>query len=644
MENPAVPIKHLSYSALRCYLSNQQQFFKNYILGIWDNKMSPSATVGKSVHKALEQYYKTKDKNSSIEVGMAFLSTSKDSEIDYGKTGSREQMNKDYIQAVNNFFAEEPDFGTILATEQSVTTDVGFETEIFPLPVKAVTDLVSEKDGKLLMWDYKVVTSFTDKEEEQPDYIVQALFNFLTIKAKHGKVPYSMTFVEIKKSMNRNGDSQLGFYEVIFEKHLEYCTYFGKLYSGFIRNVSNPSYSYLPNISDMYSGKEAWTDFAAQTINFEDIPKVSHQSALHTPIRDVKYVESKADTDMTLTKEEKVKAKLMEFGIGVSMESTFEGANVTLYTLKPSRGVKMSRFSELSPDLSLALEAKSVRVQAPIPGTSLVGVEVSNSEQKVVPFHKGLLQPGTLMIPVGQDVYGHDRLFDLAKAPHLLIGGATGSGKSVFMDTTIHTLMKQMDPKDLQLVLVDPKRTEFSDYDGDAHLPVPVITEVLDVDTTMEWAVGEMENRYKKLKSVGVKSIADYRNNATDMPYVVIIVDELSDIMLSPLKKKIDDDGKMKTVSLSESIQKNIIRLAQKARAVGIHLILATQRPSIDVVTGLIKANFPARISFMVSSGIDSRVILDDIGAEKLIGNGDLLLVDPRKQGSERLQGYFLKK
>lgn len=656
MENNILPIEHLSYSSLRTFCSNQQQWYKNYIMGIWDNVSSPAAVVGKAGHKTLEHWYKTHDRQAAVEAGFQYINSVNDKDIDFGKTGSRENILKEFNAGINFFFAEEPDFGKVIAAEKSLITDIGFKGEPLPLPVKAISDLITEKNGKLLINDYKFVISFCDPEEEQPEKIMQAMFNFLTVKAKYGKEPYSMTYWEVKKSQNRDGSPQVVPYEIVFENLPQYKTAFNKMYKGFILSVIDENHQYLPNISDMYNGKEAWKDFISDTIEVEKIDmNITHRPVSFNPIREVKYVESQVDTK-AITREDKIKAKLVEFGIAVSMETTYEGANVTLFTLKPSRGVKMSQFLQLSADLALALEAKSVRVEAPIPGTGLIGVEVSNNEQKIVNYDEKLIKKDTLLIPIGQDVYGKDRHLDLTKAPHLLIAGATGSGKSVCMDVIIHSLIHQMSDKDLQLILVDPKRTEFVEYEDDSHLSAPVITEIVDVDATLAWAVKEMDIRYKKLKGMRVKNIFEYRKNALDMPYIVIIIDELSDVLLSSVKKQVENVSelnksssgnstktKITNIPLRDEIEINIIRLAQKARAVGIHMILATQRPSVDVVTGLIKANLPARLSFMVSSSVDSKVILDDSGAEKLIGNGDCLLLDPSKQGLERLQGYFIK-
>ena len=626
MNEVSLPIEHLSYSSMKLFCANQQQFFKNYILGVWDYKSSMVATVGKAFHKAAEIYYKQGNWDLAIDAGLEFINKIKDDEVDWGKTGSREQLIKDFHAAISFYQAEEPQLGKVLGVELNTVTDHGFDGEQLPVPVKAISDLVTEEEKGIVITDHKVVATFTDKEEEQPDYTMQAMFNYLTVQAKFGKAPYSMIFREIKKTQNRDGSSQIDEYEVIYEKHPEYRLYFLSLYTDVIVTLSDENHRYLPNFGDMYSGKEAWVDYTAGKIDFKTLPKVSHRTKFTGEVRDVKFIEQAMEEDTTLTEEQKIKAKLKEFGMAVEMDETHKGLNVTLYTMKPSRGIRMSQFVSHAQDIAQALAAKSVRVEAPIAGTSLVGFEISNSTQGIAPWTEELIQKDTMNIPIGVDVYGESKHINLAKAPHLLVGGATGSGKSVFMNVAIDTLIKQNDAENMKLMLIDPKRTEFIDYENDDHLIYNIITESEDASIALNWATEEMESRYKQLRDMRVKTIEEYRKNKNDMPYLVIVIDELADLMLSPEQKE---------------IEKSIVRLAQKARAVGIHLIVATQRPSVDVVTGLIKANFPTRVSFMVSTQVDSKVIIDEAGAEKLVGNGDLLLMNPREKGLKRLQGYY---
>lgn len=645
-----LPIDHISFSALKTYCGNQQQFFKNYILGIWENKSSVVQLVGKGFHKAMEQYYKTKNVDMAFEVGAQYIGKVPDSEVDWGKTGNREQALKDYAAAVNAYLNEEPDFGETLGVEVSVTTDKGFEGKVLPLPIKAVADRVTKTpDGKLHIIDYKVVTAFSDPEIEDPLKIMQAMFNFLAIQAKYGAAPEDLTFLEVKKSKNKDGSSQLRPYRIVFAEQEQYKLYFLRLYADVIYEMAREDRRYLPNFGDQYTGKEAFRDYVAETINFKAPPQVSHRANLRMNVKTTEYAASEIETNETLSKEQKIKAKLQEFGISVEMKNTHTGHNVILYTMTPSRGVSMKSFDKHAADIKLALEAKSVRIQAPIPGTALVGIEVNRDEQTMLPWSDSNLQSGTLSIPLGVDVYGKPHRLNVTDAPHILIGGTTGSGKSVFMNVLIKALTSQMSPADLRLILIDPKQTEFVEHSGLKHLESEIVTEAKTAEATLRWAIKTMEERYAVLKTARVKNITEYRKSYRDMPYIAIVIDELADLLLSTEKaeevQRIMKNGKehdhITTSDVSESIKKSIVRLAQKARAVGIHLICATQRPSVDIIPGIMKANFPTQIAFMVSKKVDSQVILDQPGAEELLGKGDMLVSGPMFQGLQRLQGYY---
>lgn len=322
------------------------------------------------------------------------------------------------------------------------------------------------------------------------------------------------------------------------------------------------------------------------------------------------------------------------FGIQVDMGSYNIGPTVTQYTLKPAEGIKLSRLTALSSNLALALAAQLIRIEAPIPGKSLVGVEVPNKTSAIVNLRDLLAsaefkkQKNGLTIALGKDVAGKTWIADIAKMPHLLVAGTTGSGKTVCLNTIILSLLYTNSPDDLKLILVDPKRNEFPVYNGAPHLLTPVITDVKQTINSLKWAIGEMERRFEILAKAGRRDIASYNaHSENEMPYIVIVIDELADLM----------------VLARAEIEKCIIQLAQKSRAIGIHLVVATQRPSVDVITGLIKANISSRIAFTVNSIVDSRTILDMSGAEKLLGNGDMLFTTSTLSKPKRLQGSFVE-
>jgi len=330
---------------------------------------------------------------------------------------------------------------------------------------------------------------------------------------------------------------------------------------------------------------------------------------------------------------QRIKKTLEKFGIDVEMGETKVGPTVTQYTFRPAEGVKLSRITTLNNDLSLALAAHPIRIEAPIPGKSLVGVEVPNRAKAVVGLREILedesfkSRKNNFFVALGKDVAGTSWLYDLTKMPHLLVAGATNSGKSVCLNAIIVSLLYQNNPDDLRFIMVDPKRVELPTYNGIPHLLTPVITDVNKTINALKWCLNEMERRYDVLNKAGKRNIQSYNAVSKEkLPYIVFIIDELADFMMT--------SGK--------DMEAAIIRLAQMSRAIGIHLILATQRPSVDVITGLIKANVPTRIAFSVASLVDSKTILDSSGAEKLLGQGDMLFMSAEFSKPKRIQGAYL--
>ncbi|VOR81812.1 DNA translocase, cell division protein [Streptococcus pneumoniae] len=337
-----------------------------------------------------------------------------------------------------------------------------------------------------------------------------------------------------------------------------------------------------------------------------------------------------------------LEATFASFGIKVTVERAEIGPSVTKYEVKPAVGVRVNRISNLSDDLALALAAKDVRIEAPIPGKSLIGIEVPNSDIATVSFRELWEQSQTkaenfLEIPLGKAVNGTARAFDLSKMPHLLVAGSTGSGKSVAVNGIIASILMKARPDQVKFMMVDPKMVELSVYNDIPHLLIPVVTNPRKASKALQEVVDEMENRYELFAKVGVRNIAGFNAKVEEfnsqseykqipLPFIVVIVDELADLMMVA----------------SKEVEDAIIRLGQKARAAGIHMILATQRPSVDVISGLIKANVPSRVAFAVSSGTDSRTILDENGAEKLLGRGDMLFKPIDENHPVRLQGSFI--
>ncbi|MCB9487909.1 MAG: DNA translocase FtsK 4TM domain-containing protein [Deltaproteobacteria bacterium] len=359
------------------------------------------------------------------------------------------------------------------------------------------------------------------------------------------------------------------------------------------------------------------------------------------------------DKEAILASSRVLEKKLEDFNVKGRVVNVHPGPIITMYEFEPAPGIKVNKIANLEDDLAMVLRAESIRIIAPIPGKGAVGIEVPNSVRETI-YLRELIESkafqeaqSPLTIAVGKDINGQPVVQDLAKMPHMLVAGTTGSGKSVFINSVITSILYKASPEQVRLVLVDPKMLELSDYAGVPHLLCPVCTQPKKAAAILRWAVGEMESRYRRMAEANVRNVASYNkkvekliaqapkdkppvdhegNPLEKLPYIVVIIDELADLMMVA----------------SKDIEESIARLAQMARAAGIHLILATQRPSVDVVTGVIKANFPARISFKVSSKIDSRTILDTQGAHLLLGNGDMLYLPPTSSRIQRIHGCWI--
>lgn len=401
-----------------------------------------------------------------------------------------------------------------------------------------------------------------------------------------------------------------------------------------VADASTSTASAAPAAADNGGANDTATDAEGEE---EDGLKLPPLEILHANPQSASAASSDKELEQTA---ESLQSTLLEFGRSARVVGWIAGPTVTTFKLQPGEGERVSKISSLEDDIALSLAAQSVRIFAPIPGTSLVGIEIPNRKRQnvnlgdVLPYVKG----GPLELAIGRDAEGTPVVADLAKMPHLLIAGTTGSGKSVMINSIITTLLMRALPEDVRLIMVDPKRVELAGYNGLPHLYVPVVTEPKQAASALQWAVSEMERRLKVFERLNVRKITTYNekqaagefehydNPPQKMPYLVIIIDELSDLMMVAGK----------------DVEASIVRIAQLGRAAGIHLIVATQRPSSNVVTGLIKANITNRIAFNVATGIDSRVIIDQMGAEKLTGLGDMLFSKVDWGKPRRIQGCFV--
>lgn len=695
-----MPIDKMSYSGLTQLLRNPIIFKLKYILGVYDSKKGVSAMIGSAVHEALKFYYGgDKDRPVSadpiearadaLQIGLDYLEDYDDSYIKYGKTGNRENMLTGYHQAMTFYFAEEPEYNEILACEERMEAEIKtYDGQIMSLPAVGKPDIVHKrKDGGVEIIDTKIVKSFTKYENDDGDpfedyiKIIQAKFLDRLLFISKGIKADRVLFREVKRTANKDGSQQIRDYAIPLA-HEPYDIIFDNLYKDTVKFISNPDSIYLPNLSDPFDGESAGMLYAQGLLSSD----MSDVEVMHK-VKDVAFVSKKFVASRLekienahLPPEEKIKMRMAEFGIPMEHVETKTGASVTQYQFKVSRGVRMSVFAKHKNDISGAIEAKSeIRILAPIPGTALIGIEVPTEDRKPVMLDKKHYTKDTLMIPVGVDVHDEIIRVPLNEMPHLLIAGATGSGKSVLLSSIITALTKQMTPDAMRLILIDPKRVELSAFENLKHLKGGKISyEYEEAMFILRGLSNEMEARYKTLKKAKVRDITAYNaDEATrapeyrkPMPYIVVVIDEFADLMLQgkvveKRKKKQQSADNMAQRAVIErmsrqfakmgmtykpeieeeddrSVEEMIARLAALARAVGIHLIIATQRPSVDVITGLIKANFPTRIALTTSSAIDSKVILGEEGAEKLGGKGDMLFMHPGG-GKVRLQGLLVK-
>lgn len=691
-------VEHWSYSSMMLLARNPLIWKKEYVLKIWAKTSNPSAIIGTAAHKFCEAWLKGSSIEEATAVGMAYINGMSDVAIEYGKTGSREGILKSYATAVKFYTQEAPDWSkrNILEVESSITEVIkDRDGNELAIPAKAKSDVIWETTrtekfemgdgtvvsfpkGTLLIEDHKF-SSAAGKDDDDGGRIIQALFNFHVVEARYGRQPAAILFRDTKWTLNSKenaGKPQCGYYIFQFGSAQDFELFY-QLYNDATRFATQEAPIFLPNFQDHFDGKDALLMYRQGLIT-ADAPVVAKKTKM-VKFEEKKFVPAAIDRveNRNLTDEERIVSKLMEFGIPVETHETHKGSSIIMYTLKPSRGVRMSAIEAHAKDLAMALKAKTIRIQAPIMGTDLVGIEVPNPHRDVVPFLVGgipdpqLLSMNSLNIPIGVNVYGDAVISDLRTMPHLLVAGSTGSGKSVFLNVALHALTSQNTPKEMQLMLFDPKKVELSMFAEMPHLISDVITETDEAKAGLQWLNEEMDKRYTKLQKAKVREIEAYNSShAKKIPYIVAVIDEFADLVLGSqwaartekAQKSVQMAAKRAkaTVEAREAAKRGkthkvdlegveglttteelIVRLAQKARAVGIHLIIATQRPTVDVVTGLIKANMPTRIAFATASGTDSKVILDQHGAEELTRKGDMLFLDPSERELKRLQGFY---
>lgn len=626
------PLEHISASSMIKLSSNPLMFkilYKNR--DRIETAMGASGVVGKAFHHAMEAFYENSVEDG-LKAGTEYLDVYSDAFIKYNTVIKNKQDAIDrFVFAYNSYMNELPKQGKLIACEDQIIEQINVEWRgqryDLPVPLKGYIDKIVEEDGELVIVDYKTCASFSDPEKVDGAKILQAVEYFFLCYAKYGRPPKKLRYEEVKISKNRDGSPQVKLYEIVFDENDLYFDFYMRFMGDMIRQLNGEAV-YLPNVHALFDNDIAIIAYIQRLDQEEEVARRMKEEKVQN-ITDLLRNDIQRASDMkkllkaaerslqeaknidykNMKNSEKIQTKLLEHGMVLKFVDKIEGASVDLYRFTPSIGLKMSRIRNYADDIEQVIGVSGVRMLAPISNSTMVGVEVPRTERSfpAVPAAKGF------DIAIGKTVMGEDLRFDIREAPHMLVAGATGSGKSVFLNALIEQLHTVPNS---EMILLDPKRVELAHHKDKGVY----INNVPDIVQLLKSLVAEMELRYEQLEKAGVKNIS-----ATEgMQYKFVVLDEF---------------GELAAQSKKTGAMTNVLRLAQMARACGIHMIIATQRPSTDIITGTIKANFPTKVCFRVSKQVDSRVVIDEVGAEKLLGKGDMLFQSTN--GIERLQGYF---
>lgn len=589
----------LSPSAIMCFLNNQIQFKKRYIAKVYDDPSSPSMVVGSAMHKMIEERMKGQSFEVAIEAGLQAIENVADYEIEYGKTGSREKIIEQYQKLSTTVINELPTYDNILAVEDKIECNLSVMNK--KIPMKGKIDMVLDLGDSLEVIDWKSVASYSDEETENWSYIIQGWIYSKLAEYKYKKPVSRVVFKEIKKTINRDGQPQIKDYVLNAENLAEADDIMGRVIKSVSDYTDNPNATYFPNPRDMMNGAQSMHIVAQmEGITVRTVHTTERRekfAPVNTVVADDIAQEGGSETERIMT-------KLNEFGVGGRIDETIKSNTVDTYILKPNRGVRMSKLAGLGDDLSLALGSEAVRVIAPIYGTQTVGIEVPHEQSFPTFDGKG----SSHQIPIGVDTMNNVIYDDIAKMPHMLIGGQTGSGKSVFIRNIIQSL------NNCEVDIIDMKGLDFDD------LGKNIISEVGESLELIRHLVELMDNRYK--------------NKRANAKRRVLIIDEYADLIMQTGKEirtridgyKKDGEPKIKqyTYDTRNELESNLARILQKGRAANINVIIATQRPSADIVAPIIKANCPVKACLRVATAKNSEIILDEAGGERLLGKGDM--------------------
>ncbi len=623
------------------FSSNPILFKINYLNGEeFDSASRAGAVLGKAFHHAMEVYSGGTDivigsEAEAIEMGlkagMEYVQNYNDGYIDWSTSiPNKQSMLERFAFLFNSYVARSPWSPDVVAVEQDMKHEIDVEWRgerlRLPIPLKGRIDKVYREDGRLKLKDYKTCQKFSDPETIDGAKMIQAVTYYLLAYAEYGEEPYSLVFEEAKYTKNSDGTPQVREYEMVFGENDLWFDFFFRFYEDMTRAL-NGEMVYVPNVHTMFDNEVSIIAYIHRldqdeeraklmkkhrVSNITDLLRKEVQFATNTR-KLLKAVEGQLVTAKNINysemkPEERIKTKMMEHGIVLQFDRLVEGASVDLYQYAPSIGVKMSKIEGYAADVEQVLGVSGVRVLAPIPNTPYVGFEVPRSSRSFPALPDG----SGFDIAIGETIMGTERRFDIRTAPHMLVAGSSGSGKSVFLGNVIRQLLRI---DGVELVLMDPKRVELIEFVNEEKVVV-YAADVEPIFEELQNVHAEMERRYKAMVKKRVKSIDGMKG----MPYIFVVIDEYGDICQN------------------EHISGMVLSLAQKGRAAGIHLIVATQRPSTDVISGTIKANFPVKVAFKTAKAIDSIVVMDEAGAEKLLGKGDMLFTG--ESGVERLQGY----
>jgi Cdc6-like AAA superfamily ATPase len=680
-EETGYPIDTISYSKMVKFSTNPIMFKINALNGQnIDTLMGISGLVGRAFHVAMETYQGGNELKpilnehdgikQGLEVGTDFLDKYPEGFIKFSTTiPTKQKAIEKFVFMFQSYVKERPyKADSLIAVEDNISEYIDVEWRgkkiNFPIKLRGYLDIVFKdpiNPEEYGIEDYKTVSAYSSEDKIDGAKMLQAVEYYFLAYAKYGKAPKYMLFSEVKNSKNRDNSPQVRLYKVVYEENELFFDFYFRMYADLLKALRGEMV-YVPNIHTLFDGdisliayihrldepeelakkmKELQIDNITDLLKAEVQNTSSMKNYMETLQKSFQSYKSLNYQKMTLT--EKIQTKLMEFGILVNFDSEVVGNSVTQYRYIPSIGVKMKTIESHVKDIEQVVGVAGIRILAPIPNTSFVGFEVPNAKRTflgVAPKGKGF------EIAIGVDIMGNTRYFDLRESPHMLIAGATGSGKSVFVNNLISQLQSV---PNVHLHLFDPKQVELAHFEGTERVK-EYSSDIEEIHEALEALVVEMNERYTILKHAGVRNIQSYTGR---MAYKFVFIDEYGDLIASNYIKreayktgKIFEKGarageeeiKFIETNVSKEIEKNILILGQKARAAGIHLIISTQRPSVDIVSGSIKNNFPTKVAFRMANSTDSQVAINQLGAENLLGKGDMLFI--ADNGSERLQGF----